>query len=411
MCLIFRQIRGDPEFTRPPSHRSNLKKNQRFRNLTFDLEPPGVPRELKSVLEAIHDGILLIDRDGIVEEVNAEACRIFGVSAGNLRGASIDRLIDPDRAIVSLAQRVVETGQPYVQDEVVFDRRSGEPMTIDISVSPMFDPDHASTLDGAVVLIRDRTITQSLREIVNQQAQLVSYGLIAAGIAHEVKNPLGGIRGAAELLESWSADDRATRAASLIVQEVDRITDLVEELMVFARGDELNVAPVNLHQILDAVIELSRLDSLSDGIVIERVYDPSIPEITADSDRLRQVFLNLVRNALQATSEGHGRVQIETRMTLDHRLAGREKTSVPTVQIVVRDNGSGISPEILDRLATPFVTTKEKGTGLGLAVSRHWVTRHRGTLNIESPPGEGTIVRVNLPLEFKQDRAPVRPSP
>jgi two-component system nitrogen regulation sensor histidine kinase GlnL len=386
-----------------------LGKTQTISKACLKAGAPSVSRELKSVLDAVHDGILLIDQDGYVEDLNAEACRIFGTSAGNIRGVSMDRLIDPGRAIVSLAHRVVETGQPYVQDEVVFEQRTGGNVTIDISVSPMFDPELSGQLDGAVVMIRDRTITQSLREIVNQQEQLVSYGLIAAGIAHEVKNPLGGIRGAAELLGGWSVDDRGSRAASLIVDEVDRITALVEELMVFARGDELSRTSVNLHQILDSVIELCRLDPIAGGISIGRVYDPSIPEISADADRLRQVFLNLLRNALQATSAGHGRVEIETRMTLEQRLSSGDQTSVPTVQIVIRDNGGGISPELLARLATPFVTTKEKGTGLGLAVSRHWVTLHRGTLSIDSPPGKGTSVRINLPLEAEKVRASARP--
>jgi two-component system nitrogen regulation sensor histidine kinase GlnL len=264
-------------------------------------------------------------------------------------------------------------------------------------------------LNGAVVVIRDRTITNSLREIVYQQEQLASYGLLAAGIAHEVKNPLGGIRGAAELIGRWSDDERATRASSLIVGEVDRITELVEKLMVFARDDELQLEPMNLHQVLDAVIELARMDKLSDGMLIERVYDPSIPDMVADADRLRQVFLNLVRNAMQAMSGGSGRLEIETRMTLDERLAGQDLASIPTVQVVFRDNGSGISPEILDRLATPFFTTRRKGTGLGLAVSRHWITRHRGTLNIASPPGEGAVIRVNLPLDAPKDQAEAWP--
>jgi two-component system nitrogen regulation sensor histidine kinase GlnL len=362
-----------------------------------------VARELQSVLDAVLDGILLIDREGRIEDVNTEACRIFGASAESIRGISIDELIDPGRAVVGLARRVVETGEPFVQDEVVYERRNGANLTIDVSVSPLFDADRGSALDGAVVVIRDRTIPNSLREIVNQQEQLASYGLIAAGIAHEVKNPLGGIRGAAELIERWSEDDRSTRAASLIVREVDRISDLVEELMVFARGDELTLSPVNAHQVLDSVIDLARLDPLSEGIEIERSYDPSIPEIMADGDRLRQVFLNLVRNALQAMEAGSGRLQVETRMTLDQRLAGKNRSSIPTVQVVVKDNGSGISPDVFDRLATPFFTTRERGTGLGLAVSRHWVSRHQGTLKISSLPGEGTTVRVNLPLEPTKD--------
>ncbi len=357
-------------------------------------------RDLESVLDAVLDGVLLVDRKGRVEHVNAEACRMFGASSETIRGTSIDRLLDPQRRVAGLARRAVETGQPFIEDEVLLERRHGDVLTIDISVSPLFDTEQrGGALDGAVVVLRDRTITNSLREIANQEEQFASYGLIAAGIAHEVKNPLGGIRGAAELLGRWSDDERATRAASLIVSEVDRISNLVEELMIFARGDELTLAPMNLHQVLDSVIELALMDALCDGLAIERIYDPSIPEIIADADRLRQVFLNLVRNALQAMSAGHGQLQIETRMTLDQRLTGQDRSSVPTVQVVVSDNGCGISPEILDRLATPFFTTRERGTGLGLAVSKHWVTRHRGTLQITSPPGQGTTVRINLPLE------------
>lgn len=366
-------------------------------------------RDLSSVLEAVLDGVLLVSRNGNIEDLNAEACRIFGVSAEAIRGQSIERLIEPGRAIVDLAHRVIQTGQPVVQAEVVYEHRSGKSFTSDVSVSPLHamrsEWDGAGDLDGVVVVIRDRTITNSLREIVAHEKQLASYGQIASGIAHEVKNPLGGIRGAAELIERWTGDDRSHRAASMIVREVDRISHLVDELMVFARNDELAAAPTNLHQVLDSVIEVVRLDPISKGIGIERAYDPSIPDITADAARLEQVFLNLVRNALQATHAGAGHVQITTRMTLDERLTGHDQTSIPTVQVVVNDNGDGISPEVMDRLATPFFTTRENGTGLGLAVSRHWVTQHRGTLTITSPPGEGTTVRVNLPLTPSKGQA------
>jgi two-component system nitrogen regulation sensor histidine kinase GlnL len=366
------------------------------------------PRALENVLDALLDGVLLVNREGEIEDANPEACRILEASAEAIRGTSIERHSDTGREVARLAKRVFASGQPVVEDEVLCGRRAASPLTLDLSVSPLFPAPGTREADAVVVVIRDRTIPNTLREIVSQQEQLASFGRIAAGIAHEVKNPLGGIRGAAELLASWSSDDRSSRAADLIVREVDRISNLVEELMVFARGDELELAPTNLHQALDRVLDLARMDPLSKGVAIERIYDPSIPEIEADADRLSQVFLNLVRNALQAVPGTAGRVEVETRVSLDHRLTGPDRRSIPTVEIKISDNGRGIAPAHLERLATPFFTTREKGTGLGLAVSRHWVTRHEGTLQIKSTEGEGTTVRVHLPLPTRKTASPAQ---
>jgi nitrogen-specific signal transduction histidine kinase len=131
---------------------------------------------------------------------------------------------------------------------------------------------------------------------------------------------------------------------------------------------------------------------------VERRFDPSIPELLADADRLTQVFLNLARNALQALEGRGGCLTITTRMSLDHPLPASAAEHAPTLVIEVKDDGTGIPPALLGRLATPFFTTRPGGTGLGLAVSRHWIARHGGTLRIESTPGEGTTVRVALPL-------------
>lgn len=372
--------------------------------------PPSAAPPIEGVLDALLDGVVVIDHEGEVRDANPEACRILEASLESIRGASIERFGDPGRQISRLAARVQSSGQPIVEDDVVCGRRGSAALTLDFAVSPLSSSEVRRTPPGVVVVIRDRTIPNTLREIVSQQEQLASYGLIAAGIAHEVKNPLGGIRGAAELLAKWSEDERSGRAADLIVQEVDRITSLVEELMVFARGDELALAPTNLHQVLDRVIELARMDPIGKGVAIERIYDPSIPEIPADPDRMNQVFLNLVRNALQAVPEGNGRVTVETRMSLDHRLIGPDRASIPTVQVKVSDNGRGISKRDLERLATPFFTTRQKGTGLGLAVSRHWVSRHDGTLQVESTEGEGTTIRVHLPLPSRKQAPSERES-
>jgi two-component system nitrogen regulation sensor histidine kinase GlnL len=354
------------------------------------------------VLDAVLDGVVVLDAAGRVESVNSEACRILETSTESCAGSPIEKLVGGWHPVASLARRGLESGRSAIADELSLERRLDADLIVDAAASPLYDD---RELAGVVIALRDRTLSNSLREVVAQRERLTSYGHIAAGIAHEVKNPLGGIRGAAELLGRWSAEDRATRTSELIVREVDRISALVEELMVFARGDELSPNLINLHRILDSVIELVELESLEGDCEIERSYDPSIPEFLGDADRLRQVFLNLARNALQAMEEKGGRLTIATRMTLDSRLAGRGGRRLPTVQVRFSDTGPGIAPDILERLATPFFTTRKKGTGLGLAVSRHWVTKHGGTLRISSEPGQGAVVRVNLPLQRVPDGA------
>ncbi|MFI5217795.1 MAG: nitrogen regulation protein NR(II), partial [Candidatus Limnocylindria bacterium] len=194
-----------------------------------------------------------------------------------------------------------------------------------------------------------------------------------------------------------ASDAKTLDAAELIVREVDRIATLVDDLMVFSRGEDLRLAPVNIHFVLDGVLDLLAMDPLGSRVRVERRFDPSIPELMADSDRLTQVFLNLARNALQAMEKG-GELRITTRMSLDHHLFQAGGEHVPTLLVEVKDDGAGIPPALLERLATPFFTTRPGGTGLGLAVSRHWIARHGGTLRLESAPGEGTSVRVALPL-------------
>jgi two-component system nitrogen regulation sensor histidine kinase GlnL len=277
-------------------------------------------------------------------------------------------------------------------------------------LSPDSDGAESGEVTGVVVALRDRTVRNSLREIVSEREKLTSYGHIAAGIAHEVKNPLSGIRGAAELLELRATDDRSRDTLGLIVREVDRITALVDELMVFAKGEKLRPTRVNVHQVLDGVLHLLSMDPLCANVTTERFYDPSIPELEADADRLTQVFLNLGRNALQAMEEGGGTLEVHTGMTLHNRLSNADGQLVPTVEIAIVDSGPGIEPEVLRRLATPFYTTKAKGTGLGLAVARHWIACHGGNLRVTSELGEGAKLFVTLPLK-PMERATEAASP
>jgi len=353
-------------------------------------------RDLQSLLDALLDGVILVDSTGRIAHVNNEACRILEVSAEKGIGARLADLFGPDHTVGELERQVRSERRSALVDGVAIERRFAAEVLVNIAVSPIEFGDED---DGLLIELRDRTLRSSLNERHAQRDQLERFGQIAAGIAHEVRNPLGGIRGAAELLQSWSEGERAQSAAELIVREVDRISALLEQLMVFARGDELRLGPVNIHRLLDDVLQLLGMDPLSKGIGVERSYDPSIPELHADADRLTQVFLNLLRNALQAMEgRGEGSVLVTTRMALDDRVTRSDGRPVPTVLITVRDTGGGIDPDVLGRIATPFFTTRESGTGLGVAVAHQWVTRHDGALTITSELGVGTEARVTLPL-------------
>jgi two-component system nitrogen regulation sensor histidine kinase GlnL len=355
-----------------------------------------VARDLTGVLDAVIAGIVVIDADGRVELLNSAACRILETSAETAVGRQVEDLFAFAHSIPKLVRGVVSSGGSASETELRVERRFEDDLVIDVAASPLFDD--TGPPDGAVLVLRDRTIQKTLEEMVGDRETISAFGSIAAGIAHEVKNPLGGIRGAAELLAARTGEERTREIAEIIVREVERIATLVDDLMDFTPGDAVQLAPVNIHRVLDEVLDLVALDPISARIEFERWYDPSIPELLADGDRLAQVFLNLCRNAVQAMSPDSGTLAVRTRMPLDHRLSGTDGNPIPTLIVEITDTGPGIPTDVLNKMATPFFTTRADGTGLGLAVSRNWVSRHGGALRIESALGKGTTIRVALPL-------------
>ena len=352
-------------------------------------------RDLESMLDAVLDGVVLLNARGEVESLNSEACRILETSTEAAVGLPIEDLLGQDQSIAKLSRGVLADGRAVIDREYSMQERQGDALVVDASASPLFCGDD---LDGVALLLRDRTIQKSLRDVVSQREALASFGRIAAGIAHEIKNPLGGIRGAAEILGARAGDDKSRSAAELIVREVDRIALLVDDFMVFTPGEDLRVAPVNIHQVLDGVLALTAHEEIAANIEVERVFDPSIPDLTADADRLSQVFLNLIRNAFQAMDGEGGKIVITTRMAFDHHLSPPNGDLGPSLIVELADTGRGIEAAILDEVATPFFTTRSEGTGLGLSVARHWIACHEGTLHLESTPGVGTTVRIALPV-------------
>lgn len=355
-----------------------------------------MPRDLRQVLDAVLTGLVVLDGEGAVEEVSSEACRIVESSPDALVGMPVERLLGAHHATAKLARSVLATGRPAIEADQRVERRHDTDLIVDVAASPLFDAE--GRLDGVVLVLRDRTIHAALRAVVTERERLESFGRIAAGIAHELKNPLGGIRGAAELLAARAEGGKARETATLIVREVDRIAALVDDLMVFARGDQLRLEKLNVHQVLDEVLDLLAHDPLARRARVRRHFDPSLPELLADRNRLTQVLLNLARNALQAMEARGGTLEIRTRVCFDHHLLARGHGR-RAVTIEVADTGPGIPEELLEKVATPLFTTRAGGTGLGLPLAEHWVARHGGSLQIESRAGEGTRVHVTLPAE------------
>jgi len=359
-------------------------------------------RDLFHVIDALISGVVVIDAAGTVREMNTEACRILETSAESARRQPVEAALGPPLA--KLVRSVLASGRGLVENELRIERRyATAPLVVEIAVSPFHGP--GGRADGVVVEVRDRSVHRELREAAFERERMHSFGRIAAGIAHEVKNPLGGIRGAAEIVAKRSDDPRLVRSAELVIRETDRIAGLLDDFMVLGREESLRLRAVNLHRVLDDVIDLNDLDPISEGITIERLYDPSIPELHADRDRLAQVFHNLVRNALQAMAGGKGdTLEIRTRVDLDHPLSIANGPRVPSVSVEFVDHGPGIDTNVRDRITDPFFTTRESGTGLGLSIAAHWVSAHGGRLVLDDAPGAGACARVTLPLRTARSK-------
>jgi two-component system nitrogen regulation sensor histidine kinase GlnL len=351
--------------------------------------------DLRRVLDALLDGVVVVDVEGRVGLLNAEACRILETSTEAVASRPIEQLAGAG-GFAKAVRAVLADGTSCVEHEMRVPRRFQGDLLVDATVAPLTA--ESGAIDGVVVGLRDLTLGAALREVERERAGVAALGQIASGIAHEVRNPLGGIRGAAEILQKRAASDRDRAAAELIVREVDRIAALLDDFLVFGRAGEIRLAPVNLHRVLDDVLDVLAVDPLGARGKVERHFDPSIPEFLADGDRLVQVFLNLGRNALEAMVDREGKLTISTHLRLDHRIDLGGGDRVPTVAVDFEDSGCGIPEAVRDRIATPFFTTKARGTGLGLALARHFVTQHGGALQVESRSGRGTRVRVSLPL-------------
>ncbi len=348
---------------------------------------------LDAILDSVAVGIVAIHGDAAIELQNAEASRILGTSSEFSVGRTLAESLGAEHPVTLLVSEALGADRPVSSHAcAIRPRLSSSSLVVDLAASPI----GLGAAEGAVVTLRDRTIGRELEALVDQRSRSELFAHLASGIGHELGNPLGGIRGAAELLLRKLGESDLRRYPELIRDETDRMRRLLRDLAELTQGGELALCPTNVHRVLDDLVELHSQSDSWEGIEVVREYDPSIPDLEIDPDRMAQVFLNLLRNAVQAMS-GKGCLKLRTRVETDHQLSPGTRP-VHMIRIDVEDTGPGIPEEHLPHVFTPFFTQRSHGTGLGLAIAQHWVVRHDGNIQVSSEPGEGARVRVRLPL-------------
>ncbi len=359
----------------------------------IDTLPTSFPSE--AVLNALPHPVIMVGADGKIADANVAAESFFEVSVPVLRRHALRDLVPFGSPLLTLVDQVRARGAAVNEYKVDLGtpRNPGDRL-VDLHVAPLPErPDHV------VVMLQERTIADKMDRQLTHRGAARSVIALAAMLAHEIKNPLSGIRGAAQLLEASVGDEDRT-LTRLITDETDRIVKLVDRMEVFADERPVEREPVNIHAVLEHVKRLAQ-SGFARHIRFVEEYDPSLPAVLANRDQLIQVFLNLVKNAAESVGEGvnDGEIQLTSSFRPGVRLSlpgSRTRVSLP-LEFCVRDNGPGVPDDLMPHLFDPFVTTKPSGTGLGLALVAKIVGDHGGIIECESQPRR-TIFRVLMPM-------------
>ena len=352
----------------------------------------------ETVLAGLPDAVIAVDSDGTVVFWNAAAEELIQRSARRAVGRALKDIFPFEDSLIRRLHETLTSGESRSESETAVETTDNRRVPVSLVTAPLFARD--GTVEGAVAVLRDLSRLQQLEGEVRRGETLAAAGRMAVGLAHEIRNPLGAIRGAVQLLQrELGQDSPLTEYTGVLLTEVDRVNRIIEALLDLARPVQVKRVPLNLHQLLERVALLQHEAARERGVTIVRRYDPSLPAILGDEDRLVQVFHNLVRNAVEAMKDG-GHLILSSRVSMNP-LYGKVDTGSGQrimVEAVVADEGSGIPMGLRSRIFDPFFTTKPSGMGLGLAVCHRIIEEHNGVILVDSAEGKGTTVTCFLPI-------------
>ncbi len=351
-----------------------------------------VPDVQQRVLEAMTSGLMLFDNNLRLRYVNAATEMLFGSSGPHLVGEIFSELFENARALEQELKEAVQTGHPFTRHEVTLKLLHGKEVVVDVTALPLMEREQQPELLVELSQM-DRLLRITRDESRHTQQQTTQQ--ILRGLAHEIKNPLGGLRGAAQLLEKQLESDDLKEYTSVIINEADRLQKLVNRILGPSKMPKLE--DVNIHEVLEHVRSLV-LAEAPQGIHVQRDYDPSIPEVKVDRDQLIQALLNIIRNAIEALQE-EGEIRLRTRVVRKFTIGQKQHDLVARIEIM--DNGPGIPEEIQERIFFPMVSSRAEGTGLGLAIAQSLIQQHHGIIECQSEPGH-TVFAVYIPIELEK---------
>jgi len=347
------------------------------------------------------DAVILLDATGRITVLNPAAEQLIGRPQAQVVGRPCADLFPLLPTVTEMVHKTYVTGQTQARTEELKVRGS-RPVPLRLQTSAIWDH-RGGGIGGTVLTIHDLSYQRTLEEDARRTERLAHLGTLVAGLAHEVKNPLGGIKGAAQLLALKLGDrPEVNEYTGVIVREANRLSRLVDELLMAGAPRPPVLAPLNIHKVIQDVIDVVQPELSVSGITLRPEFDPSLPDVRGDAAQLTQVLLNVIKNAIEAmrgtpSANGH-RLSIVTRMETDFHLVRGGDGSGKFLRLEIADTGPGLDPTAIERLFEPFYTTKPRGTGLGLAICQRIIAAHRGAIRLENRAHGGAVSTINLPL-------------